>query len=374
MAAPHKGSWFGLPDFGVTEKINDLLKRPRTNQGGSNLYGSQIKSSAQTKPKTNSVQGASTTQLTGYNTPIPGKYGVSTGGTYNQAGGSSQGTVVPSTGGEGVSGGGEGDGGGGYDYLGALRDSFSKSRGALESILPTYDTDYANYEKNINSQIDTARQTKEAQDQQDELTYGKSLRSLLKSDNELKQRRQGVFSSLNSLDSSAFRDDVTKADQSLLENQQALEVEKRNYLQERQREFTAYENQAKSQLNAYQTEIQRAKASLQQAIASVNMDEAASIQNYIDKLSSEAQQVQSNLFGLATNLAQLQAQGVNVASNLRGMNMGQFANTFGQNIANKIGQVTSRYTLPQNKMVGSGYINPRTGAAYTDEERRLLGL
>jgi hypothetical protein len=33
---PHKGSWFGLPDFGLTEKLTSN----RTAQGGSNLFGS----------------------------------------------------------------------------------------------------------------------------------------------------------------------------------------------------------------------------------------------------------------------------------------------------------------------------------------------
>lgn len=35
----HSGSWFGLPDFGVTEAVGGLLGQPRTAQGGSNLFG-----------------------------------------------------------------------------------------------------------------------------------------------------------------------------------------------------------------------------------------------------------------------------------------------------------------------------------------------
>lgn len=361
---PHKGSWFGLPEFGVTEKIGSLLGSPTTKQGGSNIFGSQIKSKAM-QP---SVQGARTSSVT------PQKdadqqafqnYVDSQKGTYNTGSGSS---VVPSSSGESVSGGGDS---GGYDYLGALRNSFGQSKGALEAMLPTYDSDYANYEKSINSNIDTALQTKTAQDQADEVTYGKSLKSLLQSDRELKQRRQGVFSALNSLDSSAYRDDVTKGDQALLENQQELESEKKRYMDDRQKEYTAYENNAKSQLGAYKNEINRAKQGLQQAIASVNMDEAASIQNYIDKLNSEAQQVQSNLQATALNLAQLQAQGTDVAGNLSKLNMGQFANTFGQNIANRVGQLTSKYTLPSQNAQGSGYIG-RSGKRYNSEQEAMV--
>lgn len=365
------GSWslFGLklPEYEVTEKIGSLIGAPRTAQGGSNIFGSQLKSKAMEPTK--SVQGTST--QSGYQ-----QYTLNPDANYTQSSGGSGTGVVPSSGGEGISGGGDsgGDSGGGYDYLGALRDSFGKSRGALEAMLPTYDSDYANYEKNVTSQIDTARQTRDQQDQADEKTYGQSLKSLLQSDRELKQRRQGVFSGLNSLDSSAYRDDVTKGDQALLENQQELEGEKRRYQQDRVKEFTAYENNAKTQLSAYQNEINRAKQGLQQAIASVNMDEASSIQNYIDKITSEAQQVQSNLQATAMNLAQLQAQGTDVVGNLSRMNMGAFANTFGQNLAKRVGEITQRYSLPQQAVAGSGYINPSTGKSFTDEERRLLGI
>lgn len=351
------GQKYKLPEVKLSEQFGNYQPIP--------------KAYAQSAPVTKNVQGASTSKVTSQmdaNQQQFQNYVDSQKGTYNTGSGSS---VVPSSSGESVSGGGDS---GGYDYLGALRNLFGQSKGALEAMLPTYDSDYANYEKNATSQIDTATQTKEQQDQADEATYGKSLKSLLQSDRELKQRRQGVFSGLNSLDSSAYRDDVTKGDQALLENQQELEGEKRRYSQERSRELTTYVNDVKSKLGAYSNEISRAKQGLQQAIASVNMDEASSIQNYIDKITSEAQQLQSNLQATAMNLAQLQAQGTDVVGNLSKMNMGAFANTFGQNLAKRVGEITQRYSLPQQAVAGSGYINPSTGKSFTDEERRLLGI
>lgn len=35
----HPGSWWGLPDLGLTEKLSSVLGQPRTSQGGSNLSG-----------------------------------------------------------------------------------------------------------------------------------------------------------------------------------------------------------------------------------------------------------------------------------------------------------------------------------------------
>lgn len=36
LPASHKGSWLGLPDFGITERLTGT----RTAQGGSNIWGS----------------------------------------------------------------------------------------------------------------------------------------------------------------------------------------------------------------------------------------------------------------------------------------------------------------------------------------------
>ena len=54
---PHSGSWFGLPDFGITESIGRILGAPKTAQGGSNIFGnSQVpSSSAQQAPSTTST-------------------------------------------------------------------------------------------------------------------------------------------------------------------------------------------------------------------------------------------------------------------------------------------------------------------------------
>jgi hypothetical protein len=360
--ALRKGSWFGLPEFGLTEKVGSLLGAPRTAQGGSNIFGNTLKQAS----TGGQVQGASTQPYTVEGAPS-GYTAPSSGGTYTSGG---SGTPTPSTSGQPSDGGGDA----GYDYVGALRSAFDQSRSALQGILPTYDSDFSNFKSTVEGGVNRAKDTLTTQNAEDERLYGQSLKSLLQSDQELRQRRQGVFSSLNALDSSSFRDDVTKADQSLLENQQGLEGEKRRTFDARQREYAAYEQEANSKIASYANEIQRAKQALQQAIASVNMDEASSIQNYIGQLQQQAQQVNSQREALALNLTQLQAQGTDVVGNLGRMNLQGFSNIFGQNLANRVKDVTARYTLPQQQVAGSGYINPKSGKAYTDDERRLLGI
>lgn len=55
MPLPHGGSWFGLPDFGVTEKLGQVFNRPTTAQDGSNIFGPQ--QSSYTPPASQPVYG-----------------------------------------------------------------------------------------------------------------------------------------------------------------------------------------------------------------------------------------------------------------------------------------------------------------------------
>ncbi len=69
----HPGSWFGLPDFGVTEAIGGLLGSGRNAQGGSNIIPNNISSGqAASIGPTRSVLGSSTQQGPGGAYPIAG--------------------------------------------------------------------------------------------------------------------------------------------------------------------------------------------------------------------------------------------------------------------------------------------------------------
>ena len=49
--AVHKGSWFGLPDFGITEAIGGALKRPTAATGGSNILGANTQRAQAPAPR-----------------------------------------------------------------------------------------------------------------------------------------------------------------------------------------------------------------------------------------------------------------------------------------------------------------------------------
>jgi len=82
----HKGSWWGLPDFGVTEKIQSVFQpgKALTYSGGSNLRGTYP-----TSANTGSVKGSQTGPVQG--PPIPQGFGnQSSFGQLNQTSGGSR--------------------------------------------------------------------------------------------------------------------------------------------------------------------------------------------------------------------------------------------------------------------------------------------
>jgi hypothetical protein len=246
-------------------------------------------------------------QIQGLKTQVPGPGGAypiadprtagalamrNQGGTYNQTANPIP-QPQPASSGE-PSGGGDSSGGG-YDPLGGLRNAYSSIRSAYEGLLPTYDADYKTFETRTNDAVKRAKDTLTTQNQEDEVRFGENLRNLLQSDKELRQRRQGVFSGLNALDSSEYKEDVEEADQFLLESKNKLTSEKERAYNERQNEYAAYEKNAVSKIAEYGNEIARAKQALKLAVANVNIEEAASIQERIDQLSAEAKGIYDNM-------------------------------------------------------------------------------
>lgn len=94
--AVHSGSWFGLPDFGITEYIGGLTGAPKTPQGGSNLLGKQKASTGTLGASTNTTNNGGST----YSAPIGPGLPQQTAGPYNSGGGDINAQFKAQTGGE----------------------------------------------------------------------------------------------------------------------------------------------------------------------------------------------------------------------------------------------------------------------------------
>jgi len=270
-----------------------------------------------------------------------------------------------SLGGGGGNGGGGGDnGGGGNDYQAQLRAAYDQSRQALEGLLPTYDADFNNYKTSVEGAINDARGTLDTQKADVTKRYGDSLKNLLNTSKDLRQRTQSTFSGLGSLDSSAYGDELIKQQQADQEGVSNIDLSQNKDITELDSTFNTYERDQKTKLNSYQTDIDRAKQGVRQAMANGDIEQAQTLANY-------AQQVQANIDNLKLSLLSAQASGTDVLGNLRKINGVDFNNAFGQALGNRYNSATSRLVIPSAGAQGQGYI---ASSKNQDEQRRLLGL
>jgi hypothetical protein len=284
----------------------------------------------------------------------------------NGGSGSGSGTI-PNTGGQvttGTTGGNEGTGQDWGSYLSSL---YSQGRDALNSIIPTYDADFANYKSGVQSAVDTAQKTRDSSLGDTDLTYGNSLKSLLQTSKDLRGRTQSTFSGLGTLDSSAFADELLKQDQADAEGTSSLDLQKNKDKTSINDAFDTYSKQQQSAIQAKQDELDRLKAGVRQQVAGNSLDEANSLINM-------ANSARTNDQNFATNLALAQSQGNDVIGNLKKI-LGSgtdFNNLFGNNLLARYTTGTGKYVIPSSSTSGSGYIN--NSSTTTDQLKKLLGL
>lgn len=345
-AVSNVGRALKLPEFGISEAI-----------------------SGQPAPRQSAVRGANT--VAG---PTYVNSGNSLAGFQNNGGYGGGGAYAPATGGQAAapqgSGGGQPSQPGPDQYLQQLRDAFGGQKQSFENQINSYNGDLTNAQTSTDQSLKAAQDAKAQQDQGDSVLYGQNLKNLLQSNQELSQRRQGTYSALGSLDSSAFQQDTAKADQALLDNQQQLGSQRDTALHNRESQYNSYANDAQSKLLAYRQEIARAQEGLRGAQSGVDLNQANSIQSYQQGMQQQEQQLAQQRQALAMNLAQLQAQGVDVIGNLNKTNIGDYSKQFGANLQNQLAQGTARYQTPTAPQTQSGFIG-NNASAQNDLMKRL---
>jgi hypothetical protein len=291
-------------------------------------------------------------------------------------GGSGGGAYNPSTSGQAPTGGSTGGDSGGVDpYLQQLRDAFGGIKSAYQSELPTYDADLSNYTTQVNGSIDRAKQTLADTQQQTEQNYGQILKNALQTDREIRQRAQGTYSALGTLDSSSYMDSLGKQDESLNNTVNNIGLSKQHDISDQNSQFGAYQQDALGKIDSYTQEINRAKAGVQEAMGQADINQAASLANYIQQVQARKDAIASQLQQFKLGAATLQAQGTDVIGNLQKLNGSQAFQNFGSLLSSQLQGANDRFTVPTSTgPQGSGYINQRTGRPYTPEELHALGL
>lgn len=247
--------------------------------------------------------------------------------------------------------------GGGYQD--ALKAAYDQARSVYESQFPGIEQDYNRATGDVNAAIERAKGTRDTSLNDVNVGYGDNLRNLVMSDRELGQKSRNLYAGQNALDSSSFLESETKRGQQLFDTQSRIETQKTRDSKDINDQYGAYERQATSTLADLGSQYMSARDSLRQAIASNNIEEAQTIQNYM-------QQIQSTVGNLKLNLASLQAQGTDVMGSLQKLNRGGIDSILGGYMSNYYNPTMA--SLTPNSQAGGmptgSYISPRTGKKY----------
>lgn len=339
--AVHAGSWWGLPDFGITE----MLTNNRTPQGGSNIFGGNTQASSG-----GDVQGASTAQ---YGPSYPGPI---QGPSYS---GQQRTVAAPQTGGQ-QTGGGSGTAAPNNDaYLQNIRDQYSQNRNYVQNdLLPGAERDYNLAKGDIANALTDAQNTANTQKETVGTQFGDILKNQLRTYQDLGRQRTGIFSGLGTLDSSAYNEQNFRAGQDLANQRNQTDLQKTRALGQIDQQFSSYQKQAESQLGQLASQYQAGTASLRNALAQNNIQEAGAIQSALSQIQQQAQELDTNRKNWAIQAAMLKSQGVDVMGALSAIN----GNDYGQQVGQQLAQANAfgKSLIPQATGLNStGYINTK---------------
>jgi hypothetical protein len=210
--------------------------------------------------------------------------------------------------------------------------------------------------------------TTDATDQigQNNTQFGNILADQIRTYQDLQRQKQGVFSSLGTLDSSEFQNQYDK-------NQQNLGTARNDTLTEQEKQNAAvtkvkdrYIKDVDNQLGQYKIQYDTAKEAIKQSLADNNIQEAQALSDYINQLSGKADELQNMRFQAAS----LKDQGVNTSNLMKEIN----GNGYASNIATQLGQARAfgDSLLPQmTQNQGQGYIG-KSGKQYRSLAEAIL--
>ena len=364
------GTILGAKEYGLSERLAG--NRPTTNTGStiqSRQAGYTPYTSANSSNKSSFYQYQSTPaqnsagQVQGLSTT----YNPSTGGQGAGAGGGGGGTAQltpPDTSYQGPS---------EQDVINQLRGVYGQSAADINNEGANLDKTYGLAKSDIQQGIDETTKAGEAQKEKVGTVFGDLLKQNLQTYQDLGRQRQGTFSSLGTLDSSAFGEQQARADQNYADTVSKIGLEKANQTKTISDSVDSYVKKAQGELSRLALNYQQGKNAIASALANNNLQEAGAIQNALDQIRTRAQDVRNTIIDFQNRAALLRAQGVDVATGISGINGGQFvtdtANTLNQSLASG----KQMYTLPSRTVQGEGYIGEQKKKGFLENLLQGLG-
>lgn len=357
LPASHPGSWtiagVKLPDFGLTE----LLGGNKTAQGGSNLLSPGVQTYGQTLTN-NLTNGLVNIGAGGTTVPKPQVQGASTVGQQ------------PATTGGAPSGGGGGSpsGGSGLNLNGpsappidasnadAAMAAWQAERQGLLGQEPILDQTYNQGKTDIQDAIDSATNTADTQKLQNSTDYGNLLKNNLQTYQDTNRSRQGIFSNLGTLDSSAFQEQQFRGDQSFGQNKGTIEGDQLKQDTNITNTLTDFTNKAKSGLANLAIQYQSGKNALSTAISQGDIQGAQNVSNALADIRQKAADINNAITQFQNQASLYKSMGYNVNTTLPTYNAGAITpgvtNSFGQQLSAITNMTPKAATGP----TGQGFI------------------
>lgn len=307
-----------------------------------------------------------------YNQPSSG--GGSWGGSDNP--------VAPNISGQSAGGGTNGGGGNGLtppvfnpgpseqDVINQLKGVYNQARGDIEAQGGNLDKSYDLAKGDIDASVADAEATTSAQKDQQNTLFGDVLRNQLRTYQDTARQRQGTFSALGTLDSSAFGEQQFRADQSLAEERGITERERARTIADIDRQFNGFKQKATSELARLGLQYNQGKQAIASALANNNLSEAAAISDAINAVRDRAAQIQNSIIEFGNQAKLLKAQGLDVSGAIKGISGQGYADQVGQNLQNLVANASNLYQVPQANITGRGFISPKNRAE--DDPFRFL--
>lgn len=349
----HSGSWFGLPDFGITEKLAGFASNGQRTDLSQTLNPRNIPQAQASQPPAGPVYG-------------PAKPAAATGGQVlgaSTGGGGARPTApspyqAPQQQ--------QQQDGSGTNLLDIIRGQFDQARNSISGLAPQIDESYNIAKGDIQHSIDDATTTANTQKENLGTQFGDILKNQLQTYQDLGRQRQGTFSSLGSLDSSQYGEQQFRADQDFANQRTTTDMEKTKSLKSVDDQFASYQKTATSELAKLGLQYQSGKQAISDALSQNNIQEASALQGALENITNRANEIQDNMRNWATQSALLKSQGVDVMGALRNINGDQY----GSNVTNQLASARSfgNNLIPQltGQVKGSGYIGQ------TDKEKQYL--
>lgn len=250
-----------------------------------------------------------------------------------------------------------------------LRESYALARRGIEGQGQGLDQSYNLSRGDIENAVAESERAATEQKGALENQFGSILRNQLKTFQDTNKQRQGIFSNLGTLESSAYGDAQQRADTDFTAQRTQTDTEKVKALKSVDDELSSYRRQATSELSKLALQYQQGKQAIAQALSQNSLEEAGAIQSQIEQIKQRANDVQNTLINFGNQVALLKQQGADVRSKIGGVNADEYGATVNTRLQDQVKQLSS-LAPQQNQFSFTGFIGP-DGKRYGSREEYL---